>query len=87
VDGIYSGAALSERSEVRGASGFLEQGGVEGGLRAAAAVAKDDVVDRVLPPDVSRGGGVTLQPPPVAAVDHGLSEQERWAQKHIILYS
>ena len=61
-------------------SGVLEQGRVEGGFRAAAAVTMDDVTDHVLPSDMGRRGGVTLQPSPMATVDHHLSNQEscRW---------
>lgn len=61
--------------------GVLEQGGVEGGFRAATAVAKDDVADHVLPSDMGWRGGVTLQPSPMATVDHRLSDQETWRKK------
>ena len=59
-------------------SGVLEQGRVEGGFRAAAAVAMDDVTNHVLPYDVGQMGGVTVQPPPMATVNDHLSHQETW---------
>lgn len=57
-------------------SKVMEHGGVEGRFRVVAAVAEDDVNDHVFPSNVRRRGGVTLQPSPMATVNHHLSEQE-----------
>lgn len=59
-----------QRSEV------LEEGRAEGGLRALAAIALDDVTDHVFPSDVGKRGGVTVQLPPTATVDDCLPDQE-----------
>lgn len=56
--------------------GILEERWVEGGFRAAAAVSSDDVTDHLLPSGTWWRGGVTLQPPSMAAVDQSLSDQE-----------
>lgn len=45
-----------------------------------AAVTMDDVTDHVLPFDMGRRGGVSLQPSPVATVDHSLSNEDPWKQ-------
>lgn len=74
-------------SRWRWGSGVLEQGGVEGGLRAAAAVAVDDVTDHVLPSDMGKRGRVTLQLPPLATVDHHLSDQKTWTDTKRIFVS
>lgn len=74
-------------SRWRWGSGVLEQGGVEGGFRAAAAVAVDDVTDHVLSSDMGKRGGVTLQLPPLATVDHRLSDQKTWTDAKKIFVS